>query len=867
MSATVIAMSFSDILLPRKDVLAGRGVEGIIDLENLRDTSGKRLESRPSDFLELTWPTKDILYVIEKLHQRFSEKRRSEGLFLFEGYKGSGKSHLQLLIYHLAKHREAARQWLKQHGLECNLPDDIQVVAHKFTDFPLDALWSLVVPGTSADARPTLHDVRAAIGGKHLFLILDELEMGIRMMADPARRDQNLGFLQMLTEEANRDENASITVFASIYDAVHEPGATLKRVPRVDVKFSDPTDRTKIVLHRLFENAHSVDRRKVENVVTSFRNDWKRKGISVTDRFYEQMITSYPFSPTLIDLVQEHARDRFQGTRGALSLLGALVRTCHKKQDVITTAHASLRERSINNLLIDLDPGSKIIGCAQSDLNDLRDLALCEETVSSVLMATLASSGRAKGLTEKELAPEVVKPGVDVNVFKSTLQALHKLGTYFHEQENTYFFDPEEKPNAKVEYHSLRVNPSDALAEAFQSWKTELFRDGGAVIFRDPDQTKAELAILDSRRPRYVLAPRRLTKEERHALYYGLPNRNLVILLEPKSKEFDAVSNPDIIKWAQRYIAATELQNSASSADRRRQFERIAKEDRDYILRAFKNAGFAFAHIQQYGASPGDDVVELEPLGNVTTREEVAIKLRQQFFPVQLFEEHLGANLSDLIGKRVRDVERNYRETLGYPVLIYDNTISDSLTGLCTRRQIGIRHERDDACGRKPQLGPAEWLDAVIDNPFEDGKLRQQPELEDFNLSTPASATNTVEHTPLSHGVIARPLLEVETAFCKGVGDLRQEVAVLLADHEDASVKQITFRIFCEKRSCDLTILPAGLRGSVSGSGDFTADLTLTKTGEFTKAAVEQIVEKLPPLPDAVYKAELKIERREPATV
>src|SRR5262249_50947126 len=269
------------------------------------------------------------------------------------------------------------------------------------------------------------------IRGKHLFLILDELEMGIRMMADPARRDQNLGFLQMLTEEANRDENASITVFASIYDATREPGATLKRVPRWDEKFSDPADRTKIVLHRLFENAHSVDRRKVEDIVTSFRNDWKRKGIIVSDRFCEQMIASYPFSPKLIELVQEHARDRFQANRGALSLLGALVRTCHRNQDLITTAQASLRERNIKNLVIELDPGSKIIGCAQSDLDDLRDLRFSEEIVSSVLLGTLASSGRAKGLTEKELAPEVMKPGTDVNVFKSTLQALHKLGTYF----------------------------------------------------------------------------------------------------------------------------------------------------------------------------------------------------------------------------------------------------------------------------------------------------------------------------------------------------------------------------------------------------------------------------------------------------
>jgi hypothetical protein len=863
-------MSFSDILLPRKDILAGH-IEGIIDLENIRDPSGKRLEARPNEFLELTWPTKDIVHVIQKLHGRFSEKQQSEGLFLFEGYKGSGKSHLQLLIYHLAKNREVALGWLGKHGLKCDLPENIEVVVHKFTDFPLYALWSLIVKNASSDVPPNLDELRAAIEGKHLLLILDELEMGIRMIADSARRDQNLAFLQMLTEEANRSENANITLFASIYDAAREPGATLKRVPRVDVKFSDPIDRTKIVLHRLFENAHSVDCKQVEAVIKSFRNDWKRKGLSVTDQYCDQMLQSFPFSPTLIELIQEHARNLFQGTRGALSLLGALVRTCHRKQDLVTIAHTSLRERSIKNLLIDLDPGSTIIQCAQSDLESLRDLPLCEEIVAGVLLATLVSSGRAKGMAEKELALEVVKPGVDVNVFKSTLQALHKLGTYFHEQEGAYFFDPQEKPNAKVEYHSLRVKASDALAEAFKCWKTELFREGNAVIFQDAEQAQAELAILDSKRPRYVLAPRRLTKEERHALYFGLSNRNLVILLEPKSKDFSALENPDIIKWAQRHIAAAELGNSAGSAERRRQFERIAKEDKDYILRAFKNAGLSFASVQKYAASAADDQVELEPLGNVTTREEVAAKLRQQFFPVQLFEEHVTAHLVDYFGQRIRDVERIYRETLGYPIAVHETTIRDALWSLCLQKQIGIKHEKDSACGRKPQLADAELADALVTEPFPDSKLRPSSELPKLagqqqfggNVISSLGEPNVVVGIEVES---EKPTIDLETPFCHGIGDLRQRVAMLLVEHEEAIVKLVTFRIFFEKRSCDLATLPSGLRGSIAGLGDIAADLTIGKHGEFSKVEVEQLVEKLPSLPGGDYKAELRVQLQEPVT-
>ena len=78
-------MALNDILKPRKDVLSNEGIEGIVDLENLKDTKGKRLEAKPKDFLDLTYPTSDIKLVVDSLHRRFNDKGRSTGLFLFEG--------------------------------------------------------------------------------------------------------------------------------------------------------------------------------------------------------------------------------------------------------------------------------------------------------------------------------------------------------------------------------------------------------------------------------------------------------------------------------------------------------------------------------------------------------------------------------------------------------------------------------------------------------------------------------------------------------------------------------------------------------------------------------------------------------------
>jgi hypothetical protein len=508
-----------------------------------------------------------------------------------------------------------------------------------------------------------------------------------------------------------------------------------------------------------------------------------------------------------------------------------------------------------------------LMNCAQSDLKDLGDKKFAEEIVSCVLLATLAAAGKVRGMSEDTIALQVLKPGDDINEFKGVIKSFHKYGTYFHEQEGVYYFDPEEKPNAKVEYRSLGVDPQRALAKVFEFWTGDLFGDRDGIVFQTIEQAQAELRMRDSKRLRYVLSPRRLSAGERHDLYHGHTNRNLIVLFEPRNKDFDALKNDDIRKWAQRFIAADELQQSPGTVERKRQFERIAKEDKSFIIDAFRKAGLAFIWIQKYGAKAEDDQVELEQLGNTCSREEVITKLSQEFFPVQYFEEHLREHIQDFMGKHLRDVECIYRETLGYPILTHAPRVREALCNICAQKEIGLRHEKDSACGRKPVLSESEWPDVIISEPFED-------RMTTFDFGRGAGITSTEIPQPGEPAAveISGPdangkgtteedigLVSVETPFTKGTGALRQEVAVKLADYEDCRVKEVIFRIFFEKKNVDFGSLPSGLRGSMSGLGSLTADLTISKTGDFSKSDVEQLVEGLPAFPDGDYKAEIKV--------
>lgn len=124
-------MSYSDFLKPRPETISDEGVEGIIDLANLYSGHSKKIESNPEAFFGLTYPTSDILKVLEEINLRFSSDQGTSGLFLFEGLKGSGKSHLLLLVHNLFKHPDIANAWLTRNGIKCSIPNDFIVVINK----------------------------------------------------------------------------------------------------------------------------------------------------------------------------------------------------------------------------------------------------------------------------------------------------------------------------------------------------------------------------------------------------------------------------------------------------------------------------------------------------------------------------------------------------------------------------------------------------------------------------------------------------------------------------------------------------------------------------------------------------------------
>jgi hypothetical protein len=845
---------------------SAKQVDGIIDLERLRSGPANSIERDPGRFFDLTYPSDDLRGMLQALSRRFSpDEDKGAGLFLAEAVKGLGKSHALLTAYHLFANPEPAKRWMAQHGYEWSPPPSPVLVTKKFTDehLPFDSLWTALDQEIGARWRaqppPSLDELRASLARRHLVLIFDELERGIANIADPARRSQNVSFLQMLSEEASRSDR--VTLFAAIYDGTVEPGATLKRVPRVELRFRKPEDRAAIVRHRLFSDADNYNRSAADALIRSYINTWGGLGVATTDDQLARLKAAFPFLPSLMELIFERISGSggFQGTRGALGLLAAMLDASAQGSFLFTGAHCKLTDTACADRLQDLDPAGSLINCARRNLEDLRTQPYAEGLASAVLLASLTPG--IKGLSREELIRHVVFPGCDPNRFEATLQAFRTLGTFFHEREGRCFFDLEENENAKVEIEARRLSDERAREETVTIWKQDLFRETQqAVVFVDPGTTKLALDQLSKSAPRFVLSPRRLSAPERHALYFGAESRNQIILLEPRDDAVNHLANPDVLMAAKRAIAAASLAPSAGSAERRNRYERISSQERGNVKDLIKTAGLAYVCVEAWGDRPEDARFEMESLGQSWDKQSILDHLRRHIYPPPRFLEHLKERLSTFHGHTIAQVDRAYRNTLGFPVPTTVSDVSAAVVTLTEDRDriLGLQHPRRSYCGEHVDLGAGELSQAALAAPWPPAMppaAPVPPTAEPSGVPPPPPLLTPEPPTP---GVVRE---ERATQYCRSKAELRQAVADKLSDIPESKVVKAKFQVFGKYQGANLADHPSAIRGGLTCGADLEVQIDLAIPGPMDKAQVESLCESLPNLPDGTYSARLSVEK------
>jgi hypothetical protein len=853
----MIAM-IKEMLEPKDEVLAGR-LQGVIDIERVSDPKKRALEARAKDFLQSTFVSGETRKLVGAINLRLNSAEAETGLFLAEGPKGVGKSHGLLIPLHLCASPTDCQSWLADNNLAFAAPSGTRVLWRKFTDFPLESLWGVIGQELKVDFRPDqppdINQFRAALNGKKLVLIFDELESGVRSISDNALRQRNLNFLQMLSEESNR-AGSNLLLIASVYDGNLEPGLTLKRVPRVELRFQDSTDRRKVLFHRLFKKSPLAPSAEIDAVVQSYLNAWRRFGVDIPPDYGELLRQSFPFTPELLDVALVRIRQSkggFQGTRGALGFLAALVRSRCESNHLLTMADASLLDPELRSWLADLDPSQNLLACAESNLRELRNNPFADQIAAATLLASLAPGGKGQGVTEDELARQIIGPESDYNAFRISLTNFRKFGSYFHERAGSLFFDTKENAHAKVNLRSLTVSDDEAWEKVVSWWANDVLREPELVVFADPAATQTALDASSQAAVRLVAAPRHLKPEEIHQFYFGLKRRNTIVLIEPRDEKVDLRRNADLLKYAKSWLAADYLSRNAGDAAKSTEFSRIGSDDKRNAVDYLKKTNFQHVQVIKFGSSASDCEFQRENLPPAATREQIAQHLLRTLYPASLLQEHLGGRVAELIGKKVSQVETDYRNTLGFPMLMTHSLFQEAIGALTELgNMMGLKHPAESGggvCGRRPRLTGDQLGDAIISEPFDvtASPSSTQPQTDATSARTSTTSPTDSSRTPSESATSGQPATDtVATSFLPSRQQIRQEIARLLEQQEGRRIVAVRIALTFDERTLETGSLPSFLRGSLSGPAKFSGESALEFSGVFTKPQVEEMVERLP---------------------
>jgi hypothetical protein len=453
------------------------------------DSNTGVLARTPNEFLEITYPSFDILKTIEAIQPQQSRP------VVVLGERGQGKSHLLAAVYHICRENQAGIDWLN-HWSE-HLHDDTLrrfqlrsapcIIAESLHEQRYKNLWDLIfdkhpegqrikgkweaanTPVPSKDLLTEMFEKTPTV------LIFDEFQTWFDGLSDSKQtphKKRAFNFIQLLSEIAqNKPEN--LTLIVSIRDGQSDAAQQIRRVHPVLVDFKEQqsrTDRCKILLHRLFENRLHINTEHIRSIIEPHINEFFRiyqiQNIE-KERYWQEFIEAYPFSPKLLRLLDDQVLVAIeaQETRDLIRILVDLFKNA-ANMPIITAGDFSLTNEKSG-------VASLLSSVANQELRKLRDVAMrnleavkatipggkdawkaklphCEQIIGSLWLRSL-TQGHNTGIEKNELQLDITRDkAIDDNAFYGELTAVQENSFNIHEITGRLLFKNEENPHAKL---------------------------------------------------------------------------------------------------------------------------------------------------------------------------------------------------------------------------------------------------------------------------------------------------------------------------------------------------------------------------------------------------------------------------------
>lgn len=361
------------IVTPREDLREGKPLDAsefAVHLDHVRDGRAPAVYQNPAEFFERTFLTKNLRDLTAQVVRRLSGvKVETSAVFNLSTQFGGGKTHSLTLLYHLAKHGDAAKSWKGVNGIlqDAGMATAPTAATAIFVGTEFDSItgrggsdgtpvrrtpwgeiafqlggadgFELVAEHESALTAPGGDVIERMLPhGKPVLILLDELMNYVSRSRKSGLASQLYTFLHNLSEVARGRDSVvlAVSIPASELEMSAEDQSDFERFKKLldrlgkAVIMSAEAETSEIIRRRLFE--WSGLPQEAIATIDEYDGWFQANKLQLPSWFpvehaREALKASYPFHPSVLSVFERkwQGLPRFQQTRGILRLLALWV--------------------------------------------------------------------------------------------------------------------------------------------------------------------------------------------------------------------------------------------------------------------------------------------------------------------------------------------------------------------------------------------------------------------------------------------------------------------------------------------------------------------------------------------------------------
>ncbi len=737
--------------LTLREEFRGKRLKGTaIELSNDTNTGATQIAAK--EFLEITYPTHDLLKAIEAVGP--NQGRPVVAI----GERGLGKSHLMAALYHAVNDAKSTGAWLNSWASTLGDPQigkialrgGMLVIGESLHRQRYKFLWDLLFErhphgifikgkwegmGDAKTDIPSDKLILELLQHTPAMLLLDEFQTwydGLTNTKQYPWKNWAYNFIQILSEIAKEHPELLVLVI-SVRNGGSDAYQQVHRVNPVAIDFKAggnverfQQDRRRMLLHRLFDNRLQIPGKTIESLLVKHVSEYFRLmdvPSSEQERKRKEFIESWPYAPHLLRLLEEQvliATDA-QETRDMIRILASLYKTRGELVPVLTAADFRLDDDAsgIGALLDSVSnehhrtlrakAQQNIISVTEAVPGHASSVPHLQEIVGALWLRSIAV-GNLAGAEPVALQADITRDkAVDDNGFQVELATIVENSFNIHQDGPRLVFREEENPQAKLMACARNDKLFSDGSDLAQLSKEVRYVIGGteevAKTFRvialpnswlsDPWSSLDESERpehWDDRLPILVLPEEPDKRDERLGRWvkdHLQKRRNTVRFLLPRTGSSNAFLDRDLLILARAEMKALEW--SSQNQDYKKLHTKYQGELRDILKKRFDR--FAVLHRWNF-ADPSQCLFSVESLKKQGAQipEGIEEALVNDLFVPEDFEdlvlEAAGANSS--VGKLLRELQEPRPAGQDCIPWLGETAMKERILRLCARSKVAI---------------------------------------------------------------------------------------------------------------------------------------------------------------------------------